>query len=320
MLLLVARGASAANTARLVYLQGAGTDQCPTEADLRDAVAARLGYDPFTPFSLDTLFTEIEKDGPKLVARVKLVTQGNQIRGARTLTTTGPCSDLVASLALTISIAIDPMAGTREGLPEGLPPREHTVEITEGDTTTTPIEPPPPREERPPPPTPPPVERVRFAIGAGLAALAGSSPSPTGGVLLFGTGRLGDASAILEARVDLPSSTSVGTGRVASWLVAGSILPCGHLRGIFACVKGTLGRLSAEGIDVEQPTQKNALWAEIGGRLGYELGLGASLALRVQGDVAGVLTRYPLRVGERTVFTYPAVAGGVGAALALALP
>ena len=41
--------AHASTTARLVYLRGMDTVSCPGEGKLRDAVAARLGYDPFTP-------------------------------------------------------------------------------------------------------------------------------------------------------------------------------------------------------------------------------------------------------------------------------
>src|SRR5262245_61835748 len=80
-------------TARLVYLRGPGTGTCPDEGALRDAVAARLGYDPFTPFSLDTLFAEVDKSASGFTARVKLVAHDNTVRGARELRAAGACGD-----------------------------------------------------------------------------------------------------------------------------------------------------------------------------------------------------------------------------------
>src|SRR5262249_55117823 len=126
--LLWAADAGAANTARLVYLRGQGTEACPDERALEDAVAARLGYDPFSTWAVDTLFVELEKDSTGWNARVKLVTRENVVRGARTLHASA-CSALIPTLGLTISLAIDPMSGTRNATdpPEG-PPKERPVE------------------------------------------------------------------------------------------------------------------------------------------------------------------------------------------------
>ena len=47
--LVAARPASAGASAHLVYVRGAGAEQCPGEQAIRAAVGARLGYDPFFP-------------------------------------------------------------------------------------------------------------------------------------------------------------------------------------------------------------------------------------------------------------------------------
>jgi hypothetical protein len=283
--------ARASTTARLVYLRGAGTESCPDESELREAVAARLGYDAFTPLSFDTLFTEVDKDGTGFVARVKLVSLDNSVRGARTLQTTGPCADLMASLALTISIAIDPMAGARKGPPEGLPPAERQVEVG-------PSEPSPERPiddapvALPAAPAPVPSPRLRFAMGAGTFGSIGYAPGAAVGFAVFGRMRLGDASLGLEGRADLPAGADVsGGGHVQSSLLAVSLSPCGHVGVLFGCARGSLGRLHAEGADVTDPRSTGELWAAVGLRGGAELALGHAVALRVHVDADALVTR-----------------------------
>jgi hypothetical protein len=319
--LALADDARASTTARLVYLRGTGSESCPDEGELRDAVAARLGYDPFTPFALETLFTEVDKEANGFVARVKLVSHENTVRGARTLQTTGPCSDLMASLALTISIAIDPMAGTRKGAPEGLPPRERDVEPapTSPRTEEAPIEDAPGAAA--PEPAAPPSPRVQLAIGAGTLGSIGYAPGPAVGFAVFGRARLGDLGLAIEGRADLPAGADArGGGRVESSLLAVSLLPCGHAGVVFGCIRGSLGRLQARGVDVTDPGSTGVLWGAVGVRGGAELPLGGVFALRVHVDGDALVTRYTLRIGGITRFRYPAVAGAIGLAFAATFP
>ncbi len=314
--LVLPRAAEAAGTARLVYLRGQGAESCPDDVAMRDAVAARLGYDPFTPFALDTLFTEIDKEGSGFVARVKLVGNDGAVRGARTLGTTGACSELTTTLALTISLAIDPMAFARKGPPEGLPPSERPV-----DTTTPPTDetsPPPPDETPPPPPAP--RERVRFGGGAGVVGAAGAEPGPGLGFFVFADARYGAFGGVLEGRADLPSSADAGGARVSSSLLALSLLPCAYSGFVFACARGALGRLSAEGLDVTQPGTSSALWAAAGARIGGDFPLGAVLRVRLHVGTDAVLTRYDLRIGGFPVFRTAPLAGDLGLALGATLP
>lgn len=318
-----ADASAATTTARLVYLRGPGTESCPDEGELIDAVAARLGYDPFTPFSLETLFTEVDKDANGFVARVKLVSHDNTVRGARTLQTRGACGDLMASLALTISIAIDPMAGTRKGPPEGLPPGERPVDVdgaaSQGGKPT--VEQKPEPAPVPLPAAAPPSARVLFAIGGGPLASVGYAPAPALGLAIFGRVRIGDFSIALEGRGDLPAGTDVsGGGRVRSSLLAVSLLPCGHAGVLFGCARGTVGRLAAEGLDVTEPGSTGAIWGALGLRAGAEIPFGRVFALRMAADGDAVLTRYPLRINGETRFRYSAVAGDLGLAAVATFP
>lgn len=315
---LATRRAAAANTARLIFLRGPGTEACPDEQALKDAVAARLGYDPFSPWALDTLFAELDRDGTAFVARIKLVTPDSVVRGARTLRAASGCQDLVPTLALTISLAIDPMAGTRQGPPEGLPPAEREVgPVESGEPASPPIGGVVPD---PPPAPPPPRAPVRFAIGVGTMGSVGVAPAPSLGALLFGRLRYRDFSLALEGRADLPASAEGNTGSVSSFLVAGSLVPCGHTGAFFACGRASVGALSARGLDISSPRSSQVPWAEIGGRIGYELPLGDVIAFRIHLDGGLVLLRYALSVGRETVFEHPPFHGGLGIGLLARFP
>ena len=79
-----ARRAEAEPAARFVYLRGKGTESCPAEADVRQAVVGRLGYDPFWSYATATMFAEVsaaEKSG--FSASLKLVDADNAVRGDR---------------------------------------------------------------------------------------------------------------------------------------------------------------------------------------------------------------------------------------------
>ena len=313
--LLLVRPAFAANTARLIFLRGHGTEACPDEQALKDAVAARLGYDPFSPWALDTLFAELDRDGTAFVARIKLVTPDSVVRGARTIRATSGCQDLVPTLALTISLAIDPMAATRQGPPEGLPPAERDVGPVESGEPS-PVASPAEAAVEPPAPRPP----LRFAVGLETIGSVGTAPAPALGALLFGRLRYRDFSLALEGRADLPASADGNAGSVSSFIVAGSLVPCGHTGPFFACGRGSVGVLSARGLDITSPRSSEVPWAEIGGRIGYELPLGDVFALRVHLDGGVVLLRYALRVGRETVFEHPPFQGGLGIGLAARIP
>jgi hypothetical protein len=320
VIVLSTRSGRAADTARLVFLRGQNTETCPDEQALRDSVAARLGYDPFNPWAPNTLFMELERDGNGFVARIKLVTRENLVRGARTLRATSSCADLVPTLGLTISLAIDPMGEARSHPPEGLPPSERPVTPIESHDVATDARLPSDdltTEQRPEAPSTP----VRLSVGLGGLGSIGTAASPAIGGILFGGARWRDLSVSVEVHADVPASAEASSsGRVSSLIVAGALLPCHHTDAFFACGRGELGAISAKGLDVSSPGSKSALWAEVGGRIGYELPFDRTFALRAHVDGGVVLTRYQLRLGGEKVFEHPLFCAGLGISLAVHLP
>jgi hypothetical protein len=315
--------ADTSRRARLVYIRGAGTEACPEEAELRDAVAARLGYDPFSTWAEDTLFVELAKDKDEgFVSRVKLVDVQSVVRGERELHAKNDCKDLVPTMALTISIAIDPLAGQRNGaLPEDTPPREKSVDLDAG--SPDPQSKPPPNEDHPP--VEPHDESAKHgfvpAFGAGVLGALGNAPSANVGFSLFAEGRYAWASLGVEGRVDLPAGAEIDPARLApatngagvsSWLIAGGLAACGRVSGFFGCAVGSLGSIRARGIDVTTPRETGAFYATAGIRGGYELRLIERLSLRGQVEGDAVLTRYALQIGGSEVYRYSPIAGNLG--------
>jgi hypothetical protein len=325
-LALQARGAAAdtSRRARLVYLRGQGTEPCPAEAELHDAVAARLGYDPFSTWAQDTLFVELGKDPQGgFLARVKLVDVESNVRGERELHARNECKDLVPTMALTISLAIDPMAGTRNGLPEDTPPSEKPVDLDAGAAHANDTNDAKNKDETlvPPATSPAATDRVIWGGGVGMLGALGGAPSANVGFALFGEGRYKWASLGVEGRIDVPASADVDpqrlapatTGvRVSSWLAAGVLRVCGHLDGFFACGLGMVGSLRATGLSVSSPSETGALYGAAGLRGGYEVPLSTWLSIRGQLEGDAVLTRYALQIGNSEVYRYSPFAGNLG--------
>lgn len=131
-------------TSRLVYARGEGAESCPSEATARHAVESRLGYDPFSLVADKVIVAEIVRDHGDLRGRVELVDEGGMIQGAREFRTSpAQCDDLVATMALAISIAIDPKsdgavpaspAASAPVAPKDPPPQSVAVPATAADS------------------------------------------------------------------------------------------------------------------------------------------------------------------------------------------
>ncbi|MBX3190466.1 MAG: hypothetical protein KF819_25930 [Labilithrix sp.] len=305
--------ASAAPSARLVYVRDTGAEDCPDEPALRAAVAARLGYDPFFPHAAATLFAEVTREGGTYRARVKLVDEGSVVRGARDLEHKGPrCADLVDAMALTMSIAIDPRSLTSPPAPSVVeePPRQDDPPPAEG-----PPAPPPAAVDAPPPRAAAPEIASRVGLFATLAASGwfGAAPAPATG-LTAGVGLRRDWLAVLvEGRFDLPSSREVAAGTVETSLVAGSIAPC-FVRGVvFGCAVATLGSLSARARGITFPSSDDALHFLLGGRAGVAIPLSGAVEIRAHGDLLYAATPQILRIDGRDVYTLPRLGAGISA-------
>lgn len=313
--------AHATPSARLVYVRDKGAEDCPDENALRAAVAARLGYDPFFPYAKATLFAEITRDAGTFRARVKLVDEGNVVRGNREIEHKGAkCADLVDAMALTMSIAIDPrsLTGPVAVEPADAPPA--TDEPPPEQPTPQELEPPVViADQKPAPaPAPRPGEGPHLDVHALGAMWLGAAPGAAGGGLVGFELRYRLFAAMLDARVDGTASTEVDQGGTVSTRFAGAMLaPCFGPEGLRACAVVGVGQLSASARGITTPRDDSSVHALLGARFGVAVPLAGPLHFRGQVDLLGALTPQVLRINAADVYELDRFSIGLGLGLGL---
>lgn len=321
--------AAAAPTSKLTYVRGDGAEACPDESELRRAVAKRVGYDPFFPWAERTVVAQIDTTtgGSGFIGQVRIIDSRGKLLGERKLARISDCAELVQSMALAISVAIDDL---------------DTTSATAGTPTRTEDEPPPIARQAPgpvsdeapdpperPPPSARPTPRMRWHLRTWLGAggTLGVAPSPSVGAVV---GVAASASWFwlgIEGRADLPSRASIeptAGGRIATSLLMGSIVPCGFVRNVspspYLCAVGSLGSLGAKSEDVSGPKSSNGRWLAVGGRAGLAITIaGDWLEVYGQFDAGATLTRHRLDLNGTEVYRVPAGSVSMGAGLAATL-
>jgi hypothetical protein len=307
-LLASAVPARAGQSARLVYGRTAEAAACAEEAGLRQAVARRLGYDPFVDSSDNTVVAEVRGDGPGLKARVFLVQHGNEAGGAREFSAASrDCDDLVLTVALAISIAIDPDAIDRLPAPAPESPAPEAKKApAEPAPTASPEERPPAAKPIPAVPPPAPSE-ISGTIGAGALVASGpESPPMFGAELALGL-RSRTWSLGLEPRWAAPSSHD--RVRVSSW--GATLVPCYRVRSWLGCYVLEVERLSSHGL-VQIPDRDQSWWGAQGLRLGYRLALGRHWGILAKLDGLWAFSGVDMKVNGQTAFTTPRLLGRAG--------
>ena len=320
--LAISSRAEASPTARLVYVRGEGADTCPDEAALKQSVAARLGYDPFRPFVQPTLFAEVHRDKGRFVGSLKMVDGAGIERGARRFDAAGDdCAELTATMALSMSIAIDPRSALAP--PPGTPaPAADSTEAPSLDKPTdapadAPVKTPaPPETSIPTGPPPPAGSKGRLGVGIGLHGAAGLSPVATAGARISGEVSWSSLSVGLELRADLPASSNLERGgAVKTWLIGAAVVPCWRVAWFSGCAVGLVGRLQASSVDVARETRETFAFAAAGLRLAADFPVGEALAVRLGADLLGTITPFVLDVDGQRVYDSSVVSGLASATL-----
>ena len=319
--------AVAGQSARLVYSRTADASSCPDERGLRQAVARRLGYDPFVAASMNTVVAELRGDGEGLKARVYVIREGNQAGGSRELASPSrDCTELLAAIALAISIAVDPdaldrteqtpapAAGSANGVekqPDAPAPVDAQV-----SRQTKPEQPPAPSAVttntkspgRLPSSTPSasPSESkhmVSFSMGVAASGASGPAPWPSVGMALFASVRIRNWAFSLEPEATLPStSTTTHSGSKARIWTIGGGASGGYFFGplyvgvLFDAVVLNAQGLNAQGHNVDSPKKAHPLLASAGLRLGYALNLTEHLAVVARADGLIALSQLDMKL------------------------
>jgi hypothetical protein len=316
----IAAGARAGSSARLTYARSTGASSCPDESALRNAVATRVGYDPFFPWAKRTFVVQVWRDHGRYMARLQIIDEQGFSHGTRELASSGrDCAELFDTAALAISIAIDEL------------PKDETPPVT--DTVAAPPQPedaispavpppPPPMPAAPPvsrePPATAPSAHARIAVGVDAVGSLGTAPAPAAGVSVFLGARWRSASGSFELRADAPASadSNTGSGRVTGSSYAAALVPCVHYGDAFLCAVGVLGLLHGEasGIAAPRSAPPTAVVAA-GGRVGFEWPLSPRVALRARLDLMVDLRPTTFVIDGQDAWTARTLAGAVGAGI-----
>jgi hypothetical protein len=319
-MMLVPHPAAGAASARLVYVRGPGAETCPGEDALRAAVATRLGYDPFFAWARDTLLAEIVRTVGVFSAVIKLVDETNTERGAREIFVHGDdCSAVIDALGLIISLGIDPssVVGVRSPPPPSAPPSTQPSAIPA--LSSTPSDAVLPHESAMTSAT---SSSVSTYAGLAAALTVGAAPALSTGATLFAGLASGRLSLDVEVRADLPATGPNDRGvpnRVTSWLIAGSIVPRGHLGFAFACAVGAGGAQGATSNALLPETSYGPWWGA-GARIGAGGPLNRSFFWRLYAQVLATFARNILSVDRGQEYRFPPFSGTAGLAVDYRFP
>lgn len=307
--------------ARLTYAPDAGIASCPSDRELRDAVAARLGYDPFeesTPAPAEAprdVVVAVHRRGTGIVGVLEL--RGPKPGQRELASPSGDCRELLDSFAVAIAIGIDPSSLTR---PTGEPPPPAPLPPPTPPPQPPPQPPGPPPAERPAPPAPEPApsDAVAARLGGGPLVMFGELPATAPALAVTLGLRWRWLEPTIEGLATLPVTQSApGAGRINASLIGASLVPCGHAEVFFGCLGLTLGALRGEGEGVPMPLQGSQLYAGASARAGAEIALSRSVWLRGYAEAVAPLTRIALQLAAQDVWRMPSVAGRVGAAVGI---
>jgi len=324
---LSASSASAApgDATRLEYARSTGAAACPDRTALKAAVSKRLGYDPFFPAARQTIVVEITDLDGDLRAQMRLVDENGMIVGSRELREKAEqCDELVASLALAISIALDPSAAL--GAAPARATKEDSVDPASGET------PPEPAlaslaQEHPPKSSRPGahqdaaslrnLDRLRLALRSTLFTDTGAPAIAFGWRLGFDLGRSQYRFAA-EFSQQLPASKELaGGGRARASLLTGTFAPCLVSDTLAGCGLLTLGALQTRGEGIPYPSTQSTFYAALGARFEFTPRLFGKLQLVTQVDALKPLTPVSLHVVGAEVWHTPFFTFAVGAGLRL---
>jgi hypothetical protein len=306
--------ASEKSRVRLVVEHTSEAGLCPTERTLRDAIAERMGYDPTDDDAVAVLVVRFSLEADGLVGDVRYAEDPDgAVLTRRVRTGTRQCDEAARTTALTLSLALDPLAGSAP------PP-----------TMPSPPPPPPPPEAPPPAPAPmverraappAPVAGPHWTVGVGPDVLLGILPSAAPGALLsFGVeGARWALDALLVGTLAAETQNAAGLGVRAS-LLAGGLSPCVLFAPARFCVTAFAGALLGAGFGGASQTTDSSFYAAMGLRAAVDVPLTGALFLRPTAGVETPLTRTTLGFGAVDVWTTPVVAATLSFPVVLRLP
>jgi len=288
---------TSAPTTRLLFIVDERVAGCPTEETMRALVATHLGYDPFRRDALWLVRARIEPSGVEIVGRIELEDDRGAPAGGRKLhAPKGACQDLVDSMALATSLALDPVTAPRRPSPvpvsppsSNSPPPDPVAVTPSVPEPATPIAPPPPRPSSP---------FTTYAVTATQVSLGGTPGTALGFTLGGGVERRWLAIG-LEARIDLPSEADSQNGGVEATQLDIAAVACaqtGSRVAVAGCLVAGGGPMWSHGVGVTEEGSALTAHAGVGARVRLALRLTDVLAIGLRAELLAALVHSELSV------------------------
>ena len=320
--------AAPGDATRLDYARSDRAASCPDREALQSAVVKRLGYDPFFPVARQTIVVQVLASEVGLHAEMHLVDADGIIRGSRELSEQREhCDELVAALALAISIALDPSAALGEGPADAQPaataeatkptgpesdrPAEAQTKASQSAPATQPAAAGSATKRRAPPTKTQPQRHPKgtpIGLRAGVFGSLGVAPALAAGFRFGASVRRNwfELAAEFSDQLDASRTANEG-GSVIGSLAEGTLAPCVASHTLAACGLLNLGSLKSQGKDVPQPVNQRSLYAALGVRVELSPQLFDRLHLLVNADAFKSLTPITLRLHGEDIWHTPFV-------------
>jgi hypothetical protein len=304
--------ASAAPTSVLEYQRGPGAESCPEVDAIRIAVERRLGYDPFSPDARRTFLVTIAERDERLTGRIVLFDDEGRARGLREVSAERDrCHELVETLALSLSLAIDPARTEPSALPPASSAAQPAPQPVAAAELPSPAPVPPPSLETiglrgrvllPERPNP-----TRWSVGLGTYGTWRVEPGLAAGGLVFASLHSHDLSLGLELAGDLPRRDPDWGFR--SHTLGASVVPCHHFGSVFGCAVVGPGAFFAS-----DAKRGSAFFLLLGARFGGELRLSEQIGLVSWIDLLNSAVRPRVKTNTGETWEGPWLAGSVAVA------
>jgi len=293
--------------ARLTYEVLPGAEACPQERTVREQVGLRLGYDPFHEDGDGHVTVRLSPRPGGLHAAIT-TEQPGEPAASRDLDSEGAsCDELVRSLVLAVSLAIDPLSLTRA-------PR-------------VPPAPGPAPAPAPPPATAPQPRKRPWNIELAGGLRGGYALLPGGGsigpLVDLRVGKQGWA-LLAEVGADLPTghvSKPTGSETVSGTLLRGGLGACLLPAWFMACAQIDAGEVQGTGTG-QGATTGSSFYLDAEAAAGLNMPLSSSLRLQIVANLVVPITRTSLgfQIGKTkevdTLWTSSALAGLLSAGVA----
>ncbi len=282
---------------------------CPGAAELRERVASLVQGSAFVDAGIREATVSVQAGPGALTATVAVSVNGALAGDRRLETVAGDCPALMASVALSLVLFIDPVRGVELAQVPQAPIAPRPVPPPPPPPPTAPP-PPPPSAPPPPPPSAPP--RVwTLALEAGPTGGVGLTPGATVGLDLGLRAQTESWAAGILVRPHLSSTLAWKGGTVKGTALATEPEICGRLVGAELCAVALVGLLWVDG----QGYGHNDAWRlnllEAGVRADYALTVAETLDVVLAGEVLTPLARATLLVNDKKAWRSPAVAGAL---------